>query len=189
MRRIDLALCLLCLSAPFTAGEVVCQLELRIDTVSDLTEAPPASVRYDVVNVTRTGGSLLVDLDYFGELDSDVIKTASELILTNSFSTLFGAGTVVVESASECAECDCEDGDAVAASLRQLHASLFGMAGLGSIVVALMWWFGWKCPGAAAVWGAASAAPPPPPAASAAPPPPVTVAANTPRSRAAASRR
>jgi hypothetical protein len=80
-----------------------------------------------VVNITRTGGSLLVDLDYFGELDSDVIKTASELILTNSFSTLFGARSVVVESASKCAACDCEDGDAVATSLRQLHASPSGV--------------------------------------------------------------
>jgi hypothetical protein len=137
-----------------------------------------------VVNVTRAGGSLLVDLDYFGELDLDVIKTASELILTNSFSTLFGAGTVEVASASECAACDCEGEDA-ASMLRQLHASLFGLAGLGSVAVALMWWFRWKCPGAAAVWASVA------PAASAAPPPPpVTVAANTtPRSRAAASRR
>jgi uncharacterized membrane protein len=119
---------------------VVCQLELRIDSTSDLTEVPPASAQYDVVNVTRIGGSLLVDLDYFGELDSDVIKTASELVLTNSFSTLFGAGSVVVESASECAACDCEDGDAVATTLLQLRASLFGAAALGSVAVALLWW-------------------------------------------------
>lgn len=134
-----LALCLLCLSARPAGADVVCQLQLRIDTSSGLATPPAADIEYEVVNATRLpGGDLLVDLDYFIEAESDLIEAAAELLLGASFSSLFGSGTVTVESGSACAVCDC-DGGGNAALLRSLNGSMFGVAALAvAAVVALI---------------------------------------------------